>query len=155
MLHAKFDEASAQYRSLALQAEIDRADPHRLVAMLYDELQLCIQVLTVRAQTGQRLTDDPQAHRARSIILSLRSGLDFNASALATSLDALYAALAVELDERLAHPERSVFRNWVLRSIRSHRRGGQSPPLTSQLNSNAAPLFAICAMIVTRSDPVL
>jgi flagellar protein FliS len=105
MLHAKFDEASAQYRSLALQAEIDRADPHRLVAMLYDELQLCIQVLTVRAQTGQRLTDDPQAHRARSIILSLRSGLDFNASALATSLDALYAALAVELDERLAHPE--------------------------------------------------
>jgi len=105
MLHAKFDEASAQYRSLALQAEIDRADPHRLVAMLYDELQLCIQVLTVRAQIGQRLTDDPQAHRARSIILSLRSGLDFNASALATSLDALYAALAVELDERLAHPE--------------------------------------------------
>jgi flagellar protein FliS len=105
MLHAKFDEASAQYRSLALQAEIDRADPHRLVAMLYDELQLCIQVLTVRAQTGQRLTDDPQAHRARSIILSLRSGLDFNASALASSLDALYAALAVELDERLAHPE--------------------------------------------------
>jgi flagellar protein FliS len=105
MLQAKFDEASAQYRSLALQAEIDRADPHRLVAMLYDELQLCIQVLTVRAQTGQRLTDDPQAHRARSIILSLRSGLDFNASALATSLDALYAALMVELDERLAHPE--------------------------------------------------
>ena len=105
MLQAKFDEASAQYRSLALQAEIDRADPHRLVAMLYDELQLCIQVLNVRAQTGQRLTDDPQAHRARSIILSLRSGLDFNASALATSLDALYAALAVELDERLAHPE--------------------------------------------------
>jgi flagellar protein FliS len=105
MLQAKFDEASAQYRSLALQAEIDRADPHRLVAMLYDELQLCIQVLTVRAQTGQRLTDDPQAHRARSIILSLRSGLDFNASALAISLDALYAALAVELDERLAHPE--------------------------------------------------
>lgn len=105
MLQAKFDEASAQYRSLALQAEIDRADPHRLVAMLYDELQLCIQVLTVRAQTGQRLTDDPQAHRARSIILSLRSGLDFNASALASSLDALYAALAVELDERLAHPE--------------------------------------------------
>lgn len=105
MLQAKFDEANAQYRSLALQAEIDRADPHRLVAMLYDELQLCIQVLTVRAQTGQRLTDDPQAHRARSIILSLRSGLDFNASALASSLDALYAALAVELDERLAHPE--------------------------------------------------
>jgi flagellar protein FliS len=105
MLHAKFDEASAQYRSLALQAEIDRADPHRLVAMLYDELQLCIQVLTVRAQTGQRLTDDPQAHRARSIILSLRSSLDFNASSLASSLDALYAGLAVELDERLAHPE--------------------------------------------------
>jgi flagellin-specific chaperone FliS len=73
--------------------------------MLYDELQLCIQVLTVRAQTGPRLIDDPQAHRARSIILSLRSGLDFNASALATSLDALYAALMVELDERLAHPE--------------------------------------------------
>jgi flagellar protein FliS len=105
MLPAKFDEASAQYRSLALQSEIERADPHRLVAMLYEELMVCIDVLTVRAQTGERLTDDPQAHRARSIILSLRSGLDFAASDLAAHLDGLYAALGSELDQRLARPQ--------------------------------------------------
>lgn len=103
MLHRRFDNASAQYRSLAMQSEIERADPHRLVALMYEELTLCVDVLIVCAHGGQRLADKPQAHKARSIVLALRSGLDFNAAGdLAATLDGLYAALADELDQRLA-----------------------------------------------------
>jgi flagellar secretion chaperone FliS len=106
MLHAKYNEASAVYRTVELQSQIENADPHSLVAMLYDELLLCIDVLTVRATKAESMLDDPQAHRARAIILSLRSGLDASAGAeLAVTLEGLYAALAFELEERLAAPD--------------------------------------------------
>jgi flagellar secretion chaperone FliS len=105
MLHVSHSKATAHYRALELQSQVESADPHSLVAMLYDELLLCIDVLTLRARSGDPLNDDEQAHRARSIILSLRSGLDIDGGELATMLDGLYAALASELEERLAAPD--------------------------------------------------
>jgi flagellar protein FliS len=106
MLHFTHSKATAHYRALELQSQIESADPHSLVVMLYDELLLCIDVLTLRARSGDLLTDDEQAHRARAIILSLRSGLDIDGGGeLATMLDGLYAALASELEEHLAAPD--------------------------------------------------
>jgi flagellar secretion chaperone FliS len=106
MQHVSHSKATAHYRTLELQSQVECANPHSLVAMLYEELLLCIDVLTLRACNGDPLIDDEQAHRARSIILSLRSGLDIDGGgALATMLDGLYAALASELEERLATPD--------------------------------------------------
>jgi flagellin-specific chaperone FliS len=62
--------------------------------MLYDELLLCIDVLTLAGQARNRLADDEQAHRARGIIIALRAGLDFESGGeLAFTLDGLYDAL--------------------------------------------------------------
>jgi flagellar secretion chaperone FliS len=98
--------AGEHYRSLELQSVIEQADPHSLVAMLYEELMLCIDVLTIRARKKTRLTDDEQAHRARAIITSLRSGLNFDSNAaFVEMLDDLYAALSAELEQRLADPD--------------------------------------------------
>jgi flagellar protein FliS len=106
MLQIPNSKATAHYRALELQSQIEQADPHSLVAMLYDELLLCIDVLTLRARLNHPLTDDEQAHRARSIILSLRSGLDVeDGGEIATQLDGLYAALSSELEEQLATPD--------------------------------------------------
>jgi flagellar protein FliS len=106
MLHVSHSKATAHYRALELQSQVESADPHSLVTMLYDELLLCVDVLTLRARSGDPLTDDEQAHRARSIILSLRSGLDVDGGGeLATMLDGLYSALASELEEHLAAPD--------------------------------------------------
>lgn len=103
MLQPNYSKASAHYRSLALSSQAESANPHALVAMLYDELLLCIDVLTLRASRVQSLADDEQAHRARGIVIALRAGLDFESGGeLALTLDGLYDALSSEFEERLA-----------------------------------------------------
>lgn len=106
MLNPQYGKATAQYRTLALSAQTESADPHRLVMMLYDELLLCLDVLVRRAERQTSLIGDAQAHRARGIILALRAGLDFGSGGqLAHTLDSLYAALSSELEERLSAPD--------------------------------------------------
>lgn len=106
MLNPGYSKASAQYRALALSAQTENADPHRLVVMLYDELLLCLDVLVRRAERHASLIGDAQAHRARGIILALRAGLDFeNGGALAFTLDSLYDGLSGELEQKLSAPD--------------------------------------------------
>lgn len=108
MLQPDYRKASAHYRALSLSGQTIGADPHSLVATLYDELLQCIDVLTLRARREQTLADDEQAHRARAIIIALRAGLDFESGGeLSLTLDGLYAALASEFEERLAAAEPS------------------------------------------------
>lgn len=103
MLQPNYSKASAHYRSLALSSQTENANPHALVAMLYEELLLCIDVLTLRASRVQSLADDEQAHRARGIVIALRAGLDFESGGeLAFTLDGLYDALAAEIEEKLS-----------------------------------------------------
>lgn len=102
MLEPNYSKASAHYRALALSGQTESANPHALVVMLYEELLLCIDVLTLRSKRLAALTDDEQAHRARGIVVALRAGLDFESGGeLAFTLDGLYAALAAELEEKL------------------------------------------------------
>jgi flagellin-specific chaperone FliS len=102
VLEPNYSKASAHYRALALSGQTESANPHALVAVLYEELLLCIDVLTLRAKREAVLTDDEQAHRARGIVVALRAGLDFDSGRdLAHTLDGLYAALAAELEEKL------------------------------------------------------
>lgn len=105
MLNPNYSRANAHYRTLALSSQIESADPHHLVALLYEELLLCINILTVQASKCDTLLLDPQAHRARSIIVALRAGLNFESGELAETLAGLYAALASELEDRLANPD--------------------------------------------------
>ena len=109
MLNPDYSKASAHYRTLALSSQIESADPHHLVALLYEELLICINILTVQASKCDNLLLNPQAHRARSIIVALRAGLNFESVELAETLGSLYAALASELEDRLANPEPARF----------------------------------------------
>ena len=105
MLNPDYSKASAHYGSLALSSQIETADPHMLVALLYDELLACLNILTVLANDGGSLLLNPHAHQARAIIVALRAGLNFESGELADTLAGLYAALASELEERLANPD--------------------------------------------------
>jgi flagellar secretion chaperone FliS len=100
---ASYGRASDQYRSIDISSRVASADPHSLVAILYDELLACIDVLAAMAARGQPLATSSHAHRARAILLSLQSGLDFDqGGALAPMLAGLYAAASEELEARIA-----------------------------------------------------
>lgn len=100
---ASYGRASKHYRAMEVSSRVASADPHTLVAILYDELLTCVDVLAAAAERGQPLAVHPHAHRARAILLSLQSGLDFNQGGdLAPMLGGLYAAISDELYDRIA-----------------------------------------------------
>ncbi len=99
----RFGRASDHYRSMELSSRIESADPHMLVSILYDELLICVDVLAAAAARGQVLSTHDYAHKARAILLSLQTGLDFNQGGeLAPMLAGLYAAISEELSARIA-----------------------------------------------------
>ena len=98
----RFGRASDQYRSMELSSRIESADPHMLVSILYDELLICVDVLAASAMRGQILATNDYAHKARAILLSLQSGLDFDQGGdLAPMLAGLYGAISEELEARI------------------------------------------------------
>ncbi len=100
---ASYGRASEHYRSMEVSSRVASADPHTLVAILYEELLTCVDVLGAAAGRGQALATHPHAHRARAILLSLQAGLDFDQGGeLATMLAGLYAAISEELNERIS-----------------------------------------------------
>lgn len=101
--YPSFGRVSDQYRSMELSSRIESADPHMLVSILYDELLKCVDVLAAAAARGQVLATNDYAHKARAILLSLQSGLDFNQGGdLAPMLAGLYVAIGEELNARIA-----------------------------------------------------
>ena len=104
MYHStSFGRASDQYRSMELSSRIESADPHMLVSIMYDELLKCVDVLAAAAARGLVLATNEYAHKARAILLSLQSGLDFDQGGdLASMLAGLYGAISEELNARIA-----------------------------------------------------
>jgi flagellar protein FliS len=98
-----FGRARDHYRSMEIASRVASADPHSLVAILYDELLSCIDVLGALAARGQPLSQSSHTHRARAILIALQSGLDFESGGdLAPMLAGVYAAVSEELEARIA-----------------------------------------------------
>ncbi len=97
--HVGHGRASAHYRAMDIASRVESADPHMLVAILYDELLTCIDIMAASARLDQPLRTNPHVHRARAIIVALRSGLDFTRGGdTAMMLASVYAAVADELE---------------------------------------------------------
>jgi flagellar secretion chaperone FliS len=98
-----YGRARDHYRSMEISSRVASADPHSLVAILYDELLSCIDVLEALASRGQPLAGNSHTHRARAILIALQSGLDFESGGdLAPMLAGVYAAVSEELEARVA-----------------------------------------------------
>ena len=101
-MYASYGRASEHYRSMEIASRVETADPHQLVAILYEELLGCIDVLEAAARRGQSLGTNKHAHKARAILISLQSGLDFSSGGdLAPMLASVYAAVSEELEARI------------------------------------------------------
>ena len=81
----------AAYRSTAVHAGVDAADPHRLVVMMMDGAMERIATARGLMQQGGGAEKAQLLHRAVAIIDELRNSINFKAGgAIATNLDALY-----------------------------------------------------------------
>jgi flagellar protein FliS len=83
--------AGAQYRAIDVSSKIEGASPHRLVAILYEELvqALSTMKLAIRRVDGARQRDAQS--RALMIVQSLSSSLDFSRGGdIAGALSSVY-----------------------------------------------------------------
>jgi flagellar secretion chaperone FliS len=101
--NTSFGRASEHYRSMEIASRVESADPHTLVSIMYGELLICVDVLQAAAARGQVLATNHHAHKARAILLSLQSGLNFDQGGeLAPMLSSVYSAISEELNMRIA-----------------------------------------------------
>jgi flagellar secretion chaperone FliS len=95
--------ARNQYQSLDLSSRIEGASPHRLVAILYEELLRSLDVLGAGLRQGKDITREPSAARARSILASLSASLDYDkGGSVAQTLGEVYRAMTRQLSAAIA-----------------------------------------------------
>lgn len=90
--------ARNRYQVLDLSSRMEGASPHRLVAILYEELENALDIAIRATQGGQDVAANTQMARARSILAALEAGLDFDrGGTLATTLCGVYRAMQRQL----------------------------------------------------------
>lgn len=90
--------ARNRYQVLDLSSRMEGASPHRLVAILYEELQNALDSAIRARESGQEVAANSQMARAKSILAALEAGLDFDRGGeLATTLCGVYRAMQRQL----------------------------------------------------------
>jgi flagellar protein FliS len=87
--------AGAQYRAIDVSSKIEGASPHRLVAILYEELVLALSTMKMAIRRGDGLRQNEAQARALVIVQSLDSSLDFaKGGDIASALSSVYAEVS-------------------------------------------------------------
>lgn len=90
--------ARNRYQVLDLSSRMEGASPHRLVSILYEELQNALDNAIRAIEAGQDVAANAQMARAKSILAALEAGLDFDRGGdLARTLCGVYRAMQRQL----------------------------------------------------------
>ncbi len=83
--------AGARYRDVDIASRVEGASPHRLIAILFDELLLSLRATAAAVRQGDLVQRGPRQARALSILHALEASLDFAAGGeIAEGLAAIY-----------------------------------------------------------------
>lgn len=98
----------ATYRQIDIAGRTGGADPHELVALLYDELGRALRAVAAAIDSDNRAVRSEKATRAISILFALEAGLDFERGGdLSKTLAGLYrGARAKVIDASLGDDPR-------------------------------------------------
>lgn len=98
----------AAYRQIDIAGRTGEADPHQLVALLYDELGRALRAAAAAIDSGNRSVKSDKTTRAISILFALEAGLDFERGGnLSQTLAGLYrGARAKVIDASLGDDPR-------------------------------------------------
>ena len=84
--------AGQHYRSIDLTSRIEGASPHRLIAILYEELIASLSAAKLAIRRNEPLRVNENHARAISIVQALAASLDFEQGGeISTALNAVYA----------------------------------------------------------------
>lgn len=90
-MQSRFGAARNSYQNIDLSSRIEGASPHRLVAILFDELLKALDAMAAAAQRGDRGQLGVRQSRALSILHGLESSLDMQSGGeVAQSLALIY-----------------------------------------------------------------
>jgi flagellar protein FliS len=79
---------------------VEAADPHKLVAILYDALQQSLEIVSLTIDDMRSAARYQHAERAQSILLTLEGNLDHTGGGeLARTLAMIYRAMRRELSQ--------------------------------------------------------
>jgi flagellar protein FliS len=91
MAQARFGAARARYQNVDLASRIEAATPHRLVAILLDELLKSLDAMAAACRVSDFAQRGQRQSRALSILHGLEGSLDFEKGGdIAASLAAIY-----------------------------------------------------------------
>ncbi len=83
--------AHARYKAVDVTSQIESANPHRLIAILFDELLKAIDTMAAAQKVGNRTKIIDRQARASNILLALETSLDYrNGGELAVNLAQVY-----------------------------------------------------------------
>jgi len=70
-------DPASTYRQIDIVGRTGEADPHQLVALLYDELGAALRAAGAATRAGNRTIKSEKTTRAMAILFALEAGLDF------------------------------------------------------------------------------
>jgi len=92
MAQARFGAARARYQNVDLASRIEAATPHRLVAILLEELLKSLDAMAAACRVSDFAQRGQRQSRSLSILHGLEGSLDFEKGGeIAMSLAAIYA----------------------------------------------------------------
>ena len=90
-MRSQFGAARARYQSVDMSSRIEGASPHRLVAILFDELLKALDAMAAAVRRGDVVQRGARQARALSILHGLEGSLDFEKGGdIADGLNAIY-----------------------------------------------------------------
>ena len=88
-----FGGAGARYRNIEVNSRVDGASPHKLIAILFEELLRCIEATRLAMERGDASRQADRQARALSILQALDGSLDHKKGGeVAANLSAIYRA---------------------------------------------------------------
>lgn len=83
--------AHGRYQTIDIDSRVEGSSPHRLIAILFEELTKAMDIMLAAQRSGNRMKVIDKQGRASNILLALETSLDFrNGGELAVNLAQVY-----------------------------------------------------------------
>jgi flagellar protein FliS len=89
--YGAYNGAKLRYQTVDVSSQVEGASPHRLIAILFEELSKAMETMVAAQRASNRTKSIDKQSRASTILLALETSLDFrNGGEIAINLAKVY-----------------------------------------------------------------